>query len=149
MLGTFRDYDWREKEDGNIIFTRVQQRRVTSLMDWVKDKTRLEEEASFPYGTTRQELIWTWGIHNQKEVQKWTKEMWGIFDHNYLPSTARSCRAMRLLGVGAWKQPKNGCRSTRHSIVLNNQGEQRTWSERTRHLVRKGSVGSTPYRETI
>ena len=27
-------------------------------MDWVKDKTRLEEEASFPDGTTRQELIY-------------------------------------------------------------------------------------------
>ena len=27
-------------------------------MDWVKDNTRLEEEASFPYVTTRQELIY-------------------------------------------------------------------------------------------
>ena len=27
-------------------------------MDWVKDKTRIEEEASFPYATTRQELIY-------------------------------------------------------------------------------------------
>ena len=26
-------------------------------MDWVKNKSRLEEEASFPDGTTRQELI--------------------------------------------------------------------------------------------
>ena len=44
MLGTFRDYARREKEDGKIIFTRVQQRRLTSLMYWVKDKTRLEGE---------------------------------------------------------------------------------------------------------
>ena len=42
MLGTSRDYAWRDKEDGNIIFTRVQQMRLISLMDWVKDKTRLE-----------------------------------------------------------------------------------------------------------
>ena len=28
------------------------------LMDWLKDKTRLEEEESFPYGITRQELIY-------------------------------------------------------------------------------------------
>ena len=58
MLGTFRDYAQRDKEDGNIIFTRFQQRRLISLMDWVKDKTRLEEEASFPDGTTREEVIY-------------------------------------------------------------------------------------------
>ena len=58
MLGTFRDYARRDKEDGKIIFTRVQQSRLISLMDWVKDKTRLEEEASFSDGTTRQELIY-------------------------------------------------------------------------------------------
>ena len=58
MLGTFRDYAHRDKEDGNIIFTRVQQRRLISLMDWVKDENCLEEESSFPYGTTRQELIY-------------------------------------------------------------------------------------------
>ena len=45
MLGTFRDYARRDKKDGDIIFTRVQQRRLISLMDWVKDMTRLEEEA--------------------------------------------------------------------------------------------------------
>ena len=42
MLGTFRDYYRRDKEYGNIIFTRVQQRKLISLMDWVKDITRLE-----------------------------------------------------------------------------------------------------------
>ena len=42
MLGTFRFYARREKEYGNIIFTRVQQSRLISLMNWVKDKTRLE-----------------------------------------------------------------------------------------------------------
>ena len=45
MVGTFRYYARRDKEDGNIIFTRVQQRRLISLMDWVRYKTRLEEEA--------------------------------------------------------------------------------------------------------
>ena len=58
MLGTFRDYAWREKVYGKIIFTRVQQRRLISLIYWVKDKTHLEEEASFPDGTIRQELIY-------------------------------------------------------------------------------------------
>ena len=43
MLGTFRDYAWRDKEYGKIIFTRVQHRMLISLMDWVKDKNRLEE----------------------------------------------------------------------------------------------------------
>ena len=45
MTGTFRDYARREKEYGKIIFTRVQQKKLISLMDWVKDKTSLEEEA--------------------------------------------------------------------------------------------------------
>ena len=58
MLGTFRDYDCCEKEYGNTVFTRVQQRRLISPMDWVKDKNSLEEEASFPDGTTSQELIY-------------------------------------------------------------------------------------------
>ena len=58
MLGKFRDYARRDKEDGNIIFTRVQQKILISLMDWVKDKTRLEEEASFPDRTTREEVIY-------------------------------------------------------------------------------------------
>ena len=31
---------------------------MISPINWVKDKTRIEEEASFPYGTTRQELIY-------------------------------------------------------------------------------------------
>ena len=57
MVGTFRDYARNDKEDGKIIFTRVQQRILISLMDWVKYKTRLEEEASFPDGTTSQELM--------------------------------------------------------------------------------------------
>ena len=58
MLSTFRDYARCDKEYGKIIFTRFQQRRMISLMNWVKDKTRLEEEASFPYGTTREEVIY-------------------------------------------------------------------------------------------
>ena len=38
ILGKFRDYARREKEYGEIIFTRVQQSRLIPLMDWVKDK---------------------------------------------------------------------------------------------------------------
>ena len=53
MLGTFRDYARHEKEYGNNVFTRVQQMRLISLMDWMKYKNHLIEEASFPDGTTR------------------------------------------------------------------------------------------------
>ena len=42
MLGTFRDYAHRDKEYEKIILTRVQQRKLISLIDWLKDKTRLE-----------------------------------------------------------------------------------------------------------
>ena len=31
--------------------------RLIYLMDWVKDRNRLEEEVSFPDGTIRQELM--------------------------------------------------------------------------------------------
>ena len=58
MLGTFRYYARRDKEDRKNIFTRVQQRRLIFLVDWVKYKTRLEEEEAFIDGTTRQELIY-------------------------------------------------------------------------------------------
>ena len=58
MLGTFINYAQRDKDYGKVIFTRVQQRRFISLMDWVKDETHLEEEASFPDGTTREEVIY-------------------------------------------------------------------------------------------
>ena len=45
MLGKFRYYYRCDKEYGKNIFTRFQQRRLIPLMDWVKDKTPLEEEA--------------------------------------------------------------------------------------------------------
>ena len=57
MIGTFRDYARRDASDRNIIFARVQQRRLISLMDWVKDRDNREEDVSFSDGTTRQELI--------------------------------------------------------------------------------------------
>ena len=38
MIVTFRDYDRRDKEDGNMIFTRFKQRRLISLMYWVKEE---------------------------------------------------------------------------------------------------------------
>ena len=47
MLGTFWEYARHEKEDRDIIFNRFQQMRLILLMNWVKDKTRLEEEVSF------------------------------------------------------------------------------------------------------
>ena len=78
-LYTFRDYARRDKEDGKIIFTRFQKRRLISLIDWVKDKTRLGEDASFPDGTTRQELIYELEeATTSKKCIKKTKESWGI-----------------------------------------------------------------------
>ena len=58
MLCTFRNYARRYKEYGELVFTRVQQRLSVYLMNWLKNNTRLEEEASFPDGATRQELIY-------------------------------------------------------------------------------------------
>ena len=57
MLATFRDCGFRDVDDGKIIFNRVQQKRMVSLKDWVKDKVRLQEEVEFETGTTRDEFI--------------------------------------------------------------------------------------------
>ena len=57
MMVTFGDYGRRDVADGKIIFNRVQQKRMISLKDWVKDKVRLQEEAEFETGTTRAEFI--------------------------------------------------------------------------------------------
>ena len=79
MLGTLRDYSRSDKEYGKIIFTRVQQRRFISLIDWVKDKTCLEEEASFLYGTTRQELIYEFEeVTTREKCRKEQKKMGNI-----------------------------------------------------------------------
>ena len=45
MIATFRDYGRRDFSDGKIILNIVQQKRIISLKDWVKDKVRLQEEA--------------------------------------------------------------------------------------------------------
>ena len=57
MIATFRDYGRRDVADGKIIFNIVQQKRMISLKDWVKDKVRLQEESEFETGTTRAECI--------------------------------------------------------------------------------------------
>ena len=57
MIPTFRDYVCRDVADGKIIFNRVQNKRMISLKDWVKEKLRLQEEAEFETGTTRAEFI--------------------------------------------------------------------------------------------
>ena len=54
IVGAFRDYARCDAVDGKIVFTRVQQRRLISLMDWVKVRTLLEEEVPFLDGTTVQ-----------------------------------------------------------------------------------------------
>ena len=54
---TFRDFGRRNANDGRIIFSQVQQKRLISLMDWVKDKSRLNEEVTFENGTTRNEFV--------------------------------------------------------------------------------------------
>ena len=57
MIATFREYCRRDVADGKIIFNKVQQKRMISLKDWVKEKVRLQEEAEFETGTTRDEFI--------------------------------------------------------------------------------------------
>ena len=57
MMSTFRDFGRRDANDGKIIFSRFQQKRLISLMDWVKDKSRLKEEVTFGNGTTRNEFV--------------------------------------------------------------------------------------------
>ena len=57
MMLTFRDFGRRDANDGRIIFSQVQQKRLISLMDWVKDKSRLKKEVTFENGTTRNEFV--------------------------------------------------------------------------------------------
>ena len=57
MIATFRDSGCRGVADGRIIFNRVQQKRMISLKDWVKDKVRLQVESKFETGTTQDEFI--------------------------------------------------------------------------------------------
>ena len=57
MITMFRDYGRRDVADGKIIFNRVQQKRMISLKDWVKDKVRLQDEADFETGTTWSDFI--------------------------------------------------------------------------------------------
>ena len=57
MIATLQDYGRRDVADGKIIFNIVQQKRMISLKDWVKDKVRLQEKYEFETGTTRAECI--------------------------------------------------------------------------------------------
>ena len=57
MISTFRDYSRRDADDGKIVVNRVQQKRLISLKDWVKDKDVLKEDIEFENGTTRAEFI--------------------------------------------------------------------------------------------
>ena len=57
MIATFREYGCRDVADGKIIFNRVQQKRMISLKDSVKDKVRFQEEVEFETGTTWAEFI--------------------------------------------------------------------------------------------
>ena len=57
MMSTFCDFGRRDANEVKIIFSRVQQKRLISLMDWVKDKSRLKEEVTFGNGTTRHEFV--------------------------------------------------------------------------------------------
>ena len=96
-------------------------------MDWVKDKTRLEEEASFPDGTTRQELIY--------ELEESTTKKKCIKEQNKVEeSLITTSFQVQLEAAGQWDRwmvdlesnLKNDCRSKRHSLVLRNQGERHT-----------------------
>ena len=57
MIATFRYLGRRDADDGNIIFSRVQQKRITYIMDWVKDKVGLDKPTDFEAGTDRAEFV--------------------------------------------------------------------------------------------
>ena len=57
MIATFRYYSHRDVGDRKIIFNRVQQKRMISLKDSVKDTVRFQEEVKFETGTTQAEFI--------------------------------------------------------------------------------------------
>ena len=59
IIATFRYYVRRDVADGKIIFNRVQQKRMISLKDWVKDKVRIQEEVEFETRTNQAEFIKT------------------------------------------------------------------------------------------
>ena len=56
-MSTFRDYGRRDVSDGMIIFTRVKQKRLVALKDWVNDRKILNEETAFETGTTGGDFI--------------------------------------------------------------------------------------------
>ena len=56
MIATFCYFGRRDANDGKIIFSRVQQKRITSLMNWVKDNVRIDEPTDFEAGTDRAEF---------------------------------------------------------------------------------------------
>ena len=57
MISTFRHFRRRDANDKNIVFSQVQQKCITSLMDWVNYKVRLEKPTVFKAGTYRAEPI--------------------------------------------------------------------------------------------
>ena len=77
------------------IFIRFQQRILISLMDSVKDKTRLKLEASFLDGTTRQELLYE--LEESTTRKKYRKEQKKFRD---LWSQLASKYSLKLPGNG-------------------------------------------------
>ena len=57
LMSMYREYSKISVADGKIIFTCIQQRRVISLKDWVKDKMRLQETPTFVANSTRPDFI--------------------------------------------------------------------------------------------
>ena len=57
MITTFRYYGRRDVAEGKIIVNIVEQKRMISLKDWVKDKVRLQEESEFETRTTRADFV--------------------------------------------------------------------------------------------
>ena len=53
IQSVFSGYAKRTASNGNFNVSRVRQKRLISLMHWVKDKHRLSEPEKFPLGTTQ------------------------------------------------------------------------------------------------
>ena len=76
LLSTFRDYGSRDAADGKIIFTRVQQKRLIALKDWVNNRKRLNEETAFETGTTRANFIEAIKAASERRKFRRTRRKW-------------------------------------------------------------------------
>ena len=70
LMSMYREYAKISVTDRKIIFTRIQQRRVIALKDWVKDKMRLQETPTFVAKTVRPDFIQAIGEASERKKNR-------------------------------------------------------------------------------